>query len=143
MKTLAVIAVLSLVQVTDPIAQGDISVDTQIYSFAERQQQLIDMAELLGQIHHLHQICQPYDYFPERYRNRMKELVTLEEPVLTTRNDMVAAFNDGFQSTKARFDYCGPEAETEMRSLGADGTELTRQLAGPFRRHELTDKSAD
>ncbi|MCI5043432.1 MAG: TIGR02301 family protein [Aquisalinus sp.] len=122
---------------------GGPEVETQLFSFAERQQQLIDMAQLLGQIHHLHQICQPYDYFPERYRDRMKELVTLEEPITKTKDAMITSFNDGFQYMKAEFDYCNSDAETQMRELGSQGVTLTGKLAMPFRRGVLTDPSKE
>ncbi len=143
MKYLAVLALSVFVQEGELSALGETEEETQLYSFAERQQQLIDMAQLLGEIHHLHQICQPYDYFPERYRDRMKELVTLEEPIAATKESMISSFNEGFQSMKARFDYCDSGAEAEMRDLGGQGVILTRKLAAPFRRGVLTDPRED
>lgn len=109
------------------------------YTFSERQTQLIELAGLLGQLHHYHQICKPYDYRKELFRDRMKELVALEEPLANTRQKMVKTFNVGFQTAKKRNDYCGYEAEQNMQRIADEGQDLTRKIAAPFRELEGYD----
>ncbi len=104
----------------------------QIYSFVERQAQLIEIASVLGRMHHLHQTCQPGDYLPDRFRDRMKELVTLEEPPQKTKDEMVAGFNQGFQSTKRRHKICDARAMEEMQRSALDGQVISAKLASPF-----------
>ena len=113
--------------------------EAETFTFAERQQQLAELARILGRMHHYHQICRPYDYRPDLFRDRMKELVALEEPVAVTKQKMIEAFNAGFQSAKATHDYCGYEAEEAMRRVSDEGQALTLKIAKPFREIEGYD----
>ncbi len=122
----------ALFQTAPVTPEGSGETVPEFYSFAERQDQLVEMARLLGRMHHMHITCQPYDYLPDRFRDRMKELVALEEPPEATKSKMVAAFNNGFQSTKAAYQSCSAETETERRRLAKEGTVLTARLASPF-----------
>lgn len=129
---------LTLAQEAPPSeAPSDVAQET--FTFAERQGQLEELARLLGQMHHYHQMCRPYDYRPELFRDRMKELVTLEEPLAGTKQKMIEAFNAGFQSAKAQHDFCGYEAQQTMLSISDKGAALTSKIAAPFREIEGYD----
>ena len=148
MRTLAGIIILSLASAPGVVlAQDSASEDTpaaqageaELFTFAERQTQLVEMARLLGTLHHYHKICRPRHYSPELFRDRMKELITFEDPQNSTRGQMIAAFNQGVERGEARARYCEYEAEMELRRLGTEGLMLSERLARPLRHVEGYD----
>lgn len=108
------------------------SAQAQDVNQATRSRDLTELSRVIGAMHHFHMLCHPYDY-PQLYRDRMKELVTLEEPQPSARTAMIEAFNGGFNTAQVTYEFCGYEAETEMRRLADEGGRLTARLAAPFR----------
>lgn len=124
-KPLFLLAMLSLV--TWPAAAQDA-----IVAWQERDEDLVRLSGVLGGMHHLHRMCNPYEY-DATYRDHMKDLVILEEPRQSTKDRMIAAFNDGFQSATGAYRGCSFEAREEMRRLADRGDVITNRLATPFR----------
>ncbi len=80
------------------------------------QQQLIDLAEVLGGAHYLRITCAGRD--DQRWRDYMRGVLD-REPQL--RQPLADAFNDGYRNESVRFPVCDPVArqvEAELRARG-------------------------
>lgn len=99
--------------------------------FEARQQLLIDLAGTLGALHELRKLCYYYDR-PNLFRDRMKELIALEEPAPATQDKMINAFNSERRKIENRFDFCDAEAEFELQRLAKAGQEQVAALSKPF-----------
>ena len=129
MKIIAPIAIL-LLSVSPAVSQD--ASQPEIFTFSQRQEQLVEVSSILGRMHQLHQICQPGDYLPDRFRDRMKELVTIEEPPEKTKADMISAFNNSYQSAKRQHLICDGAAQEAMQQAAIKGRVLSGKLASPF-----------
>ncbi len=106
--------------------------------YAKRQQDLVTLARIFGEMHHIRRSCAPRRE-SEVWRERMKRLVNLESPTTNIRQRMVQAFNQGFQETEARFPACRRAAEDYAAARAKDGAALTASLMAPL----AGDNSAD
>ncbi|MGF1457011.1 MAG: TIGR02301 family protein [Alphaproteobacteria bacterium] len=78
---------------------------------------LIDLSRALGALHHLRSMCYPEEHV--LWRERMKELIRLEQPSRRQMSDMTRNFNDYYHSAQRRFPDCTRAALSEAR-LHAD-----------------------
>jgi uncharacterized protein (TIGR02301 family) len=142
MKRFFIIPALALSVLCAAVAQESTdlpTVEPERYTFKERQTQLVELARTLGGMHHYHKICRPYHYEPELFRNRVKELITFEDPQQTTKEEMIAAFNLGVKGGAQKYEFCEYGAEDEMRRLSTDGLIISDRLATPFRQMQGYD----
>ncbi len=106
--------------------------------FQSRQETLVALAETLGALHELRKLCRSYDR-PDLFRDRMKELIALEEPTPPIQSAMVEGFNRSRREIAARYDWCSSDAEQEMRDLAEIGQQQARNLGEPLRAVEGYD----
>ncbi len=96
-----------------------------------RQRGLVSLSQIFGELHHIRRTCDP-DREADIWRNRMKRLIDLEEPPFNVRDQMVAAFNDGYVSAQARFPYCDSESESYAAARAYAGEALVSNLTAPL-----------
>lgn len=100
-------------------------------AFADRQADLVELSRSLGNLHRLHQVCGDA-YNPDLFRNRMKEFVPLEAPMARTREDMIAAFNEGYRNASDLYFTCNRDTREAYKAAAADAQIVTERLAAPF-----------
>ncbi|MGV6800857.1 MAG: TIGR02301 family protein [bacterium] len=101
-------------------------------NWAKRDNDLIELSRVIGQMHHLHRICHPYDY-ADLYKDRIKQLITLEVPQEKIKKQMIDAYNEGYNRMKTDYYDCDYRAAEEVSRLSQQGEQLANRLAAPFR----------
>lgn len=99
--------------------------------YGVRQRGLVSLSHIFGELHHVRRTCDP-DREADSWRNRMKRLIDLEEPAFEVREQMVAAFNDGYVSAQARFPYCDRDAEDYAAARAYAGEAVVSNLTAPL-----------
>lgn len=89
--------------------------------------QLARLAELLGSIHYLRELCGAND--GQTWRNQMKELVGSEGTTALRRAHLVEAFNKGYRSYARTYRSCTPPAVTAIGHFMDQGATLAETLA--------------
>lgn len=110
--------------------------------YGARQRGLVSLAQIFGELHHIRRTCDP-DREADIWRNRMKSLIDLEEPSFDVREQMVAAFNDGYVSAQSRFPYCDRGAEDYAAARAYAGEALVSNLTAPLFAAERGEDAAD
>lgn len=86
------------------------------------------LARILGECHAVRYTCNGVD--DQYWRVRMKDLLDLEAPAAGGfRSSLVNAFNNGFQSARARYPYCDEAAVEAEAAFAADGQVIAERLA--------------
>lgn len=104
----------------------------------QRDSDLVSLAGILGGLHHYQQLCM----LPGRathFRDRMKEMVGLENPHDSLKQRMIDSFNAGYRLATDSHRRCDGGAQQEMRGLASEGNLLTNRLGAPFRQVEGYD----
>ncbi len=89
---------------------------------------LIDLSRALGALHHLRSMC-----FPEEqvlWRERMKELIRLEQPSRRQMADMTRNFNEHYHAAQRRFPQCSRSALSEARIHAENASRVADRLLG-------------
>ncbi|GGD07294.1 TIGR02301 family protein [Aquisalinus flavus] len=102
-------------------------------AWQQRSTDLVTMSRLLGNLHHYHQLCYPGDWRPDLYRDRMKEMVSLEDPYETLKDDMIDGFNEAYRATSDSYAQCTAAAIEAMRQTASSGDVVAGRLAAPYR----------
>ncbi len=99
--------------------------------YAQRSRDLLTLSRVFGELHHIRRMCEAWGE-EEVWRNRMRKLVELESPQTDLRDQMVAAFNEGFRGAEQRFPYCDREARDYAAASAAEGDAVTARLTAPL-----------
>ncbi|MCB2096705.1 MAG: TIGR02301 family protein [Parvularculaceae bacterium] len=99
--------------------------------YAARRGALTGLSRIFGELHHIRRMCEP-SAEADAWRDNMKRLIDLEQPAFDLRDEMVGAFNDGYRSAQARFDYCDRNAEDYAAARAAAGEALVANLSAPL-----------
>lgn len=100
--------------------------------FEDRQADLVALAEHLGGLHRLRQVCHPEEE-PDLFRRRLMTIIPLEEPKGTTRLDMISGFNAGYRAAAGAHVICGREARKAYAAEAEAALAVTERLYAPFR----------
>jgi uncharacterized protein (TIGR02301 family) len=96
--------------------------------FSSRHQtRLVEMAELLGAVHHLRRVCHPNE--DQAWRNAMVEMINTENPPGWLRKKMIGRFNAGFHREQQSFPNCTAASRQKSVSLANEGANLARRLS--------------
>ncbi|MEM9169078.1 MAG: TIGR02301 family protein [Pseudomonadota bacterium] len=101
--------------------------DADAASYRTRQKMLTELSGVFGGLHFIRRTCGPGNE-TDVWRERMKQLVRLEDPSATQREAMIEAFNTAYRDARRRFPDCTAEAANRAASLAADGERLTEAL---------------
>jgi uncharacterized protein (TIGR02301 family) len=103
----------------------------QSIDYAQRAADLKALSRIFGELHHIRRNCEP-NRESEIWRNRMRGLLSLEQPTQALRAEMVAAFNDGFRRAEREYPYCDRDARDHAARLAAEGEEAAARLMAPL-----------
>ncbi len=112
------------------------SIALQYDQYVERQQNLVALAGVFGELHHIRRTCEPR-LEANIWRRRMQTLVELEEPSNQVHVDMVNAFNKGFQTARTRFPQCSQSAQEIGKDRAFRGKEIVKRLTTPLQKPAL------
>ena len=118
----AVMAALSLLApVSSVVTPASAATDTKPYD-----DRLMRLAELLGAIHYLRELCSAND--GQMWRERMAELVEAEGGSALRRAKLSRSFNQGYRSYSRTYLSCTPSAQTTITKFLTEGTQLSDAL---------------
>lgn len=87
---------------------------------------LMRLAELLGAIHYLRELCSAND--GQMWRERMSELVEAEGGSALRRAKLSRSFNQGYRSYSRTYLSCTPSAQTTITKFLTEGAQLSDGL---------------
>lgn len=99
--------------------------------YLQRQQDLTTLSGIFGELHHIRRTCNPRRE-ANIWRERMQNMVELEEPGSDTHLNMVNAFNEGFQSARSRYPDCSRATQDAGKAIAGRGETIVQRLAAPL-----------
>ena len=91
--------------------------------------QLVRLAEILGSLHYLRNLCGEEG---DDWRRQMEDLLEAEVSEPPRRARMVAQFNHGYTAFEANYTVCTEAAVEAIRRYMQEGEALTRDVVGRF-----------
>jgi uncharacterized protein (TIGR02301 family) len=88
------------------------------------------LAEILGAVHYLRELCGAND--GQLWRDRMRELMDGEGSSALRRARLTRSFNNGYRSYSRTYQSCTPTAETAIKRFLAEGSEIADGLVKAF-----------
>lgn len=92
--------------------------------------QLLDLAEIMGSLAYLRDLCGGPD--AQAWRERMAALIEAEGRTPLRRERLTGAFNRGFRAYALTHRFCTEGTQEASARLAAQGERLARALAGRF-----------
>lgn len=89
-------------------------------------ERLMRLAELLGAVHYLRELCGAND--GQLWRERMRELIQAEGSSALRRARLTRSFNQGYRSYSRTYSACTPSAKTAIERFLTEGAEITDVL---------------
>ena len=83
---------------------------------------LMRLAELLGAVHYLRELCSAND--GQLWRDRMKELIDTEGGTALRRARLTRSFNQGYRSYRRTYVTCTPTAQSSIERFLAEGIQI-------------------
>jgi uncharacterized protein (TIGR02301 family) len=83
---------------------------------------LMRLAEILGAVHYLRELCSAND--GQLWRDRMKELIDTEGGTAIRRARLSRSFNQGYRSYRRTYSTCTPTAQSSVERFLAEGIQL-------------------
>lgn len=87
---------------------------------------LMRLAEILGAVHYLRELCSAND--GQLWRERMKELLDAEGSTAIRRARLARSFNQGYRSYRRTYVTCTPTAQSSIERFLAEGIQLADGL---------------
>lgn len=88
--------------------------------------QLMRLAEILGAVHYLRELCSAND--GQQWRERMQELLDSEGSSALRKAKLTRSFNEGYRGYSRTYTTCTPSAQTAIERFLAEGTEISDGL---------------
>jgi len=86
---------------------------------------LTRLAEVLGSIHYLRNLCGEES---NQWRDQMQALLTIENPEPLRRARLIASFNRGYRTFDSVYTTCTDQALEAAGHYMAEGVNLTREI---------------
>jgi uncharacterized protein (TIGR02301 family) len=83
---------------------------------------LMRLAEILGAVHYLRELCNAND--GQLWRERMKELLDTEGGTALRKARLSRSFNQGYRSYRRTYVTCTPRAQSSIERFLAEGIQL-------------------
>lgn len=90
-------------------------------------QKLFRLAEILGAIHYLRELCGANE--GQGWRSEMETLIDAEGTSAIRRVRLIASFNKGYRSYRRTYVRCNATARTVIDRFLSEGTEIAEGLA--------------
>ncbi len=87
---------------------------------------LLRLAELLGSIHYLRELCGANE--GQFWRDTMQELMKSEGSTAGRKARLTASFNQGYRSYSRTYNVCTPTARAAIERFLAEGAEIADTL---------------
>lgn len=87
---------------------------------------LMRLAEILGAVHYLRELCSAND--GQLWRDRMKELLDTEGGTAIRRARLTRSFNQGYRSYRRTYVTCTPTAQSSIERFLAEGIQIADGL---------------
>lgn len=89
---------------------------------------LVRLAEILGSVHHLREICGADE--GAMWRNKMIDMMNVASLDAEARQRMISHFNDAYYQARSTFPECSTPAAAKSNALLEEGRRLAASLAG-------------
>lgn len=89
-------------------------------------ERLIRLAEILGAVHYLRELCGGND--GQLWRERMQELLNAEGSTALRRVRLTRSFNQGWSNYRRTYTTCTPSAETAISRFLTEGAQIADTL---------------
>lgn len=128
LKKLGLLAALTILMTVPMVA----SVGAQgVGNYKQRQSDLVALASIFGELHHIRRTCEPR-LEGDIWRERMKKLITLEQPQATLREQMVSNFNKGYRAAQQHFPVCVRRSRDHAAARAMRGDVIIARLTAPL-----------
>ena len=87
---------------------------------------LLRLAEILGAIHFLRELCGANDGL--LWRERMEELIRAEGPSALRQAKLTRSFNQGYRNYQRTYATCTPTAQTTITRFVSEGQQISDTL---------------
>ena len=118
-RTGAIAALLMLAAVPAPAPAAS---DTKPYD-----EQLTRLAEILGAVHYLRELCSAND--GQRWREHMRLLLDAEGSSALRKARLTKSFNQGYRNYSRTYTTCTPSAQPAIDRFFTEGVEISEALA--------------
>ncbi len=88
--------------------------------------QIFRLAEILGAIHYLRELCDAKE--GQQWRDQMKGLLTAEGATAVRRARLTRSFNSGYRSYSRTYVNCTPSAKSAISKFLTEGVEISETL---------------
>ncbi len=88
------------------------------------------LAEILGALHYLRNICGANE--GQKWRNEMQAIMDAEVPSGERRLRMIASFNRGYRGYQLSYRTCTPAAEIVIRRYLEEGSKIAREMTARY-----------
>jgi uncharacterized protein (TIGR02301 family) len=88
------------------------------------------LAEILGALHYLRNICGSNE--GPRWRNEMQALIEAEALTGERRSRMVLSFNRGYRGFQQTYRTCTPAADIAIRRYLDEGAKISREITARY-----------
>lgn len=91
---------------------------------------LARLAEILGAVHYLRELCQSGDN--QLWRDHMQKLIRAEGTSALRRARLTRSFNQGYRSYQRTYNVCTPSAKTTIERFLTEGVRIGEDLFKAF-----------
>jgi len=88
------------------------------------------LAEILGALHYLRNICGANE--GQKWRNEMQSIVDAETPAGDRRARLIASFNRGYRGYQQTYRTCTPAADLVIRRYLEEGSKIAREMTARY-----------
>jgi uncharacterized protein (TIGR02301 family) len=88
------------------------------------------LAEILGSLHFLRDICGSNE--GQKWRNEAQALIDAEAPGGERRDQLVASFNRGYRAFQQSYRTCTPAADFAIRRYLEEGARIAREITARY-----------
>ena len=88
------------------------------------------LAEILGALHYLRNICGANE--GQKWRNEMQAVIDAEAPSGDRRARMIAYFNRGYRGFQQTYRTCTPAADLVIRRYLDEGSRIAREVTARY-----------
>jgi uncharacterized protein (TIGR02301 family) len=88
------------------------------------------LAEILGALHYLRNICGANE--GQKWRNEMQAIIDAEAPSGERRTRIIASFNRGYRGYQQSYRTCTPAADLVIRRYLEEGSKIAREMTARY-----------
>ena len=111
-------------------AQGTDAAPSAVEQAAPYDDQIVRLAEILGSIHYLRNLCGAEEN--QTWRDQMQKLLEAENPSTARRARFVDGFNRGYRGYETTYGQCTANARAAITRFVAEGGRLARDISDRY-----------